>query len=161
MSSIKSSANHSTQSSAKTCESLKLLLAESYSLLLKTQNYHWNVTGPHFHQLHLMFEEQYQALFAAVDEVAERIRALGELAPGSYAEFAKTSKLKEGDNTLSAKEMVKDLVTSHHHIIDNCIKAIENARKEDDAVSEDLCIGLQTFHEKTSWMLQSLLDGWG
>ena len=81
---------------------LSKLLADSYSLYLKTHNYHWNVTGPQFNSLHAMFETQYTELAAAVDEIAERIRALGHLAPGSYTEFAKLSSIKDGDNTKSA-----------------------------------------------------------
>ena len=148
------------QSNPQTCQSLSVALAETYLLLLKTQNYHWNVTGPHFHDLHLMLEEHYQALFAAVDEIAERIRALGELAPGTYAEYSKLGSMKEGNNQLQAKDMIKDLVASHGHMIDCYKKGIENARNEDDAVSEDLMIGQQTYHEKIRWMLQSVLDGW-
>ena len=90
-------------------EGLSKLLADSYSLYLKTHNYHWNVTGPQFNSLHTMFETQYTELAAAVDEIAERIRALGHLAPGSYTEFAKLSSIKDGDNTKSANEMIKDL----------------------------------------------------
>ena len=89
---------------------LSKLLADSYSLYLKTHNYHWNVTGPQFNSLHAMFETQYTELAAAVDEIAERIRALGHLAPGSYTEFAKLSSIKDGDNTKSVNEMIKDLV---------------------------------------------------
>lgn len=156
-SAIKSADQHS---SPKTCESLSKALAETYTLLLKTQNYHWNVTGPHFHDLHLLLEEQYQSLFTAVDDIAERIRALGELAPGTYAEYSELASMKEGNNKLQAKDMIKDLVESHTHMIDCYRNAIEKARSEDDAVSEDLMIGQQTFHEKTRWMLQSIVDGW-
>ena len=85
---------------------LSKLLADSYSLYLKTHNYHWNVTGPQFNSLHTMFETQYTELAAAVDEIAERIRALGHLAPGSYTEFAKLASIKDGDNTTSANALI-------------------------------------------------------
>ena len=86
------------------------MLADTYTLYLKTHNYHWNVRGPMFHSLHTMFETQYNELALAVDEVAERIRALGELAPGSYSEFAKLASIAEGDNRKDAQAMVRDLV---------------------------------------------------
>ena len=111
---------------------LSKLLADSYSLYLKTHNYHWNVTGPQFNSLHTMFETQYTELAAAVDEIAERIRALGHLAPGSYTEFAKLSSIKDGDNTKSANEMIKDLVEGQEAVVRTC-REIFPAVKASDA----------------------------
>lgn len=152
---------NSAQNRPKTTQALKHLLADSYALMLKTQNYHWNVTGPEFNSLHTMFETHYQDLFEAVDLLAERIRALGELAPGSYTEFGKLATIKEGDNTFSAKEMTQDLIDSHDSLITSFNKAVKIAGEENDSVSEGIFIAREELHEKTRWMLQATMQGWG
>jgi len=138
-------------------EGLKRVLADTYTLYLKTQNYHWNVEGRHFRSLHLMFEEQYTELAAANDEIAERIRALGEKAPGSYAEFVKLATIKEGNSELDENQMVKDLYQSHQTIVATLKKALAAAQKADDEPTADILIGRLAIHEKTAWMLRSSL----
>ena len=136
---------------------LSKLLADSYSLYLKTHNYHWNVTGPQFNSLHTMFEPQYTELAAAVDEIAERIRALGHLAPGSYSEFAKLSSIKDGDNTKSANEMIKDLVEGQEAVVRTCREIFPAADEAGDEPTADLLTTRMQLHEKNAWMLRSLL----
>ena len=136
---------------------LSKLLADSYSLYLKTHNYHWNVTGPQFNSLHAMFETQYTELAAAVDEIAERIRALGHLAPGSYTEFAKLSSIKDGDNTKSANEMIKDLVEGQEAVVRTCREIFLAADEAGDEPTADLLTTRMQLHEKNAWMLRSLL----
>jgi starvation-inducible DNA-binding protein len=138
-------------------EALKAVLADTYSLQLKTQNYHWNVEGPLFRSLHLLFEEQYNELFVAVDGIAERIRALGEKAPGTYSEFAKLSKLKEGDAGADDFTMVRDLYRDNQTLSANLKKAIEKAEKADDAATVDLLTQRISVHDKAAWMLQATL----
>ncbi|PZP84493.1 MAG: DNA starvation/stationary phase protection protein [Azospirillum brasilense] len=138
-------------------DALKGILADTYSLQLKTQNYHWNVEGGLFRSLHLMFEEQYNELFAAVDVVAERIRALGEKAPGSYSEFAKLTKIKEAKAEADDFEMVKDLHQSNLQLSENLKKALEKAEKADDAATADLFTQRIAVHDKAAWMLRSVL----
>lgn len=138
-------------------EGLKKTLADTYTLALKTQNYHWNVEGQRFRSLHLMFEEQYNELTTVVDEVAERIRALGEKSPGSYAEFAKLTVIKEGNSDLDENQMVKDLYQSHLQIVATLKKALAAAQKAEDESTADLLIGRITAHEKTAWMLKASL----
>ena len=136
---------------------LSKLLADSYSLYLKTHNYHWNVTGPQFNSLHTMFETQYTELAAAVDEIAERIRALGHLAPGSYTEFAKLSSIKDGDNTKSANEMIKDLVEGQEAVVRTCREMFPAVDDSGDEPTADLLTTRMQLHEKNAWMLRSLL----
>ena len=136
---------------------LSKLLADSYSLYLKTHNYHWNVTGPQFNSLHTMFETQYTELAAAVDEIAERIRALGHLAPGSYTEFAKLSSIQAGDNTKSANEMIKDLVEGQEAVVRTCREIFPAADVAGDEPTADLLTTRMQLHEKNAWMLRSLL----
>ena len=136
---------------------LSKLLADSYSLYLKTHNYHWNVTGPQFNSLHAMFETQYTELAAAVDEIAERIRALGHLAPGSYTEFAKLSSIKDGDNTKSANEMIKDLAEGQEAVVRTCREIFPAADEAHDEPTADLLTTRMQLHEKNAWMLRSLL----
>lgn len=138
-------------------DALKAILADTYSLQLKTQNYHWNVEGPLFHSLHVMFEEQYNELFSAVDVLAERIRALGEKAPGSYSEFAKLTKMKEAKADADDFEMVKDLYQSNQQLSENLKKALEKAEKADDASTADLFTQRITLHDKAAWMLRAVL----
>lgn len=139
-------------------QGLSKLLADSYTLYLKTHKYHWNVTGPMFQTLHLMFETQYTELSQAVDVIAERIRALGEFAPGSYSEFAKLSTVKEGDGTPKALEMVADLTKSHEAVARTARDFFHIAEKGNDEATMDLLTQRIQLHEKTSWMLRSLLE---
>ena len=137
-------------------DALKKILADTYTLQLKTQNYHWNVEGPHFRSLHLLFEEQYNELFTAVDSIAERIRALGEKAPGSYAEFAKLTKLKEADDSLEGIALAKDLAKANEQVAKNLKSALAVAEKADDASTADLLTQRITTHDKAAWMLRSI-----
>lgn len=138
-------------------DALKAALADTYTLQLKTQNYHWNVEGTHFRSLHLLFEEQYNELFAAVDAIAERIRTLGEKAPGTPSEFAKLSKVKEGNASFDDFEMVKDLYTTNLQVAENFKKGIEKAEKADDPATADLLTQRVAVHEKAAWFLRSSL----
>lgn len=136
-------------------EALKTVLADSYTLYLKTQNFHWNVTGPQFRSLHLLFEEQYTDLQGAVDEVAERIRALGDTAPGSFKNFLKLSGIKEADDVPEATAMVKTLAKDQDVILASLKKALDAAEKAGDDVTIDLMTQRMTIHEKNRWMLNS------
>jgi starvation-inducible DNA-binding protein len=135
------------------------LLADSYTLYIKTHNFHWNVTGPLFNTLHNMFEEQYQALAMAVDEIAERIRALGYPAPGSYVEFAKLTSIEEADadGVPAAEEMIRQLVNGHETVVRTARSIMPDADKADDEASADLLTQRMQYHEKTAWMLRSML----
>lgn len=138
---------------------LEHLLADSYTLYLKTHNYHWNVTGPMFQTLHLMFETHYNELALAVDLVAERIRALGEPAPGSYLAFSKLSKIKEEEGVPKAEAMIKNLVDAHETVIRTARSIFPLAEKGADEATADLLTQRIQVHEKTAWMLRSLLEG--
>ena len=138
-------------------DALKTALADTYTLQLKTQNYHWNVEGRDFAALHALFETQYNELFAAVDEIAERIRALDEKAPGTYAEFSKMTTLEEGDANLDEFGMVRDLYKSNQQITATLKKGVEKAESADDVSTADLLTGRITVHEKAAWMLKSTL----
>lgn len=133
------------------------LLADSYSLYIKTHNFHWNVTGPMFNTLHLMFETHYTELALAVDLVAERIRALGFIAPGSYSEFAKLSKIKEHAGDTEANDMIRFLIEAHEQVIKTAREVLPSADKANDQVTIDLVTQRLQVHEKTVWMLRSLL----
>ena len=137
---------------------LSRLLADSYTLYLKTHNYHWNVTGPQFRTLHLMFEEQYTELAQAVDSIAERIRSLGEPAPGSYAQFATLSSVQEETGLPSADDMVKNLVIGHETVAKTARSVFPSAEEGNDEATLDLLTQRIQVHEKTAWMLRSLLD---
>ena len=139
-------------------QALSKVLADSYTLYLKTHNYHWNVKGPMFQTLHLMFEEQYTELATAVDEIAERIRSLGERAPGSYVEFSKLTSIKEEEGTPIAKEMISNLVTAHESLIRTVRKVFPPAEQGQDEATVDLMTQRIQIHEKTAWMLRSLLE---
>lgn len=136
---------------------LSCLLADTYTLYLKTHNFHWNVTGPLFTSLHLMFEEQYTALAMAVDQIAERIRALGEPAPGSYAEFAKLATVKEAKGVPKAEAMIRELVEGNETVVKTARKVFPAAEKGGDEATVDLLTQRMEYHEKTAWMLRSLL----
>lgn len=138
-------------------DGLAKLLADTYSLYLKTHNFHWNVTGPAFSSLHLLFEGQYQELFIAVDLIAERIRALGFIAPGSYSEFIKLTKIVEHDGNMEATEMVKNLITAHEVVIKTARELIAPTEHANDQVTLDLVTQRLQVHEKTGWMLRSIV----
>ena len=137
---------------------LAALLADSYTLMLKTQNYHWNVTGPQFKALHEMFEEQYTALFGVVDEVAERIRSLGYLAPASYEAFADLTKIQGEAGSPSADDMVRNLLKDHKAVTDTCYGVIKAAEEAGDEATADMAIARVQEHDKTAWMLNSFLE---
>lgn len=136
---------------------LSRLLADTYSLYLKTHCFHWNVTGPHFNSLHSMFEEQYNALWTAADEVAERIRTLDVYAPGSYSQFAKLTSIEEESGVPDWKAMVSQLVAGHELAAATARRAVKIAADAGDEGSADLVTGRLMDHEKTAWMLRSLL----
>ena len=139
-------------------EGLSRLLADTYTLYLKTHNYHWNVTGPMFNTLHLMFETQYNELALAVDLIAERIRALGYPAPGSYAQYAKLSSIKESTGVPAAEDMVADLVKGQEAVVKTARKIFPVVDKAADEPTADLLTQRMQVHEKTAWMLRSLLQ---
>ena len=136
---------------------LSKLLADSYSLYLKTHNYHWNVEGPLFNTLHLMFEEHYTELAAAVDEIAERIRALGVKAPGSYTAFGKLTSIDEAFGNETAEEMIRQLVIGQETVARTAREAIKAAEAASDAPTADLLTQRMQTHEKNAWMLRSML----
>jgi starvation-inducible DNA-binding protein len=141
----------------KIAEGLSRLLADTYSLYLKTHYFHWNVTGPMFNSLHLMFETQYNELWNAVDPVAERIRALGYPAPGSYSEFAKLSSIPESKGVPEAMDMVRELVAGHEAVTRTARAMFPDVDKAADEPTADLLTQRMDIHEKTAWMLRSLL----
>jgi starvation-inducible DNA-binding protein len=136
---------------------LSKLLADSYTLYLKTHNYHWNVTGPLFNTLHSMFEQQYTELATAVDEIAERIRALGIKAPGSYTEFAKLTSVEEGSGDESAEQMIRQLVIGQETVTRTAREAFPAADAAHDEPTADLLTQRMQVHEKNAWMLRSML----
>lgn len=137
---------------------LNKLLADSYLLFLKTHGYHWNVKGPMFQTLHLMFETQYTELFTAVDLIAERIRALGEHTAGSFQEFSNISTIKENATNVTAKDMIKDLLVAQETVIKTARSVFPTVEKASDEASADLLTQRIQLHEKTAWMLRSLLE---
>ena len=139
----------------KKIETLQKLLASSYSLYLKTQNYHWNVEGKDFFSLHQLFEQQYKDLFDAVDLVAERIRALGSKAYGSFGKFSKISEVKDGDENLSAKEMIQDLLADNKKVVKILNDLVEINGKDEATLT--IISDRVEIHEKNAWMLESLL----
>ncbi len=141
----------------KTVATLDTLLASSYVLYLKTQNYHWNVTGPMFTTLHTMFEGQYTEFAMAIDEIAERIRAKGAFAPGSFSAFSKISAVKEESGNPAAEEMIQKLVSDQEAIVAVAKEVIQAAEAEGDDVTVDLAIRRSEVHQKNAWMLRSHL----
>ena len=137
---------------------LSRLLADSYTLYLKTHYYHWNVTGPMFNTLHLMFETQYNELALAVDLIAERIRALGVYAPGTYKEFAKLTVIAEDADVPKAQEMIKNLVEGQEAVVRTARSLFSIVEKANDEASADSLTQRIQLHEKTAWMLRSLLE---
>lgn len=146
------------QSRVKLAGELSRFLANSYILYLKTHNFHWNVKGPMFQTLHLMFEEHYNDLAIAVDEIAERIRALGEPAPGTYEEYMELGTIKETKGVPKAEEMISLLVEGHEEVVKMARNVISVADEAGDESTADLVTGRMKTHEKTAWMLRSLLE---
>jgi starvation-inducible DNA-binding protein len=142
----------------KIAEGLGRLLADTYTLYLKTHNFHWNVTGPMFQTLHLMFEEQYNELAIAVDLIAERIRALGFPAPASYREFMAATSIPDATGDLAATDMVRDLVEGQEAVVRTARSILPVANKADDQPTIDLLTQRLQVHEKAAWMLRSLLE---
>jgi len=137
-------------------EGLKRLLADSYTLYLQTHNFHWNVTGPQFRTLHLMFEEQYTELALAVDDIAERIRTLDVAAPGTYKAFDELSAVKEVEGVPAAEAMVDILTQGHEQVVRTCREVLVLAQEGGDESSVSLVSDRMRVHEKTAWMLRAL-----
>jgi len=141
----------------KIAEGLSKLLADTYTLYLKTHNFHWNVTGPMFNTLHLMFETQYTELALAVDSIAERIRALGYPAPGTYKEYARLSSIAEEDGVPEATDMIRKLVEGQEAVVRTARSIFPMVDAAGDEPSADLLTQRMQTHEKTAWMLRSML----
>ncbi len=141
----------------KIAEGLSKLLADTYTLYLKTHNFHWNVTGPMFNTLHLMFEAQYTELALAVDSIAERIRALGYPAPGTYKEYAKLSSIAEEEGVPEATDMIRKLVEGQEAVVRTARSIFPVIDAAGDEPSADLLTQRMQTHEKTAWMLRSML----
>jgi len=147
----------SEQDRKEIAEGLSRLLADTYSLYLKTHYFHWNVTGPMFHSLHNMFETEYTELAVAVDDIAERIRTIGYPAPGSYSEFAELSSIPETRGVPEASEMVRLLVEANEAVVRTAREAFPAAERANDESTVDLLTERMRTHEKTAWMLRSML----
>lgn len=144
------------EAARKIAGGLGRVLADTYTLYLKTHNFHWNVTGPRFRELHLMFEEQYNELWLATDLIAERIRALGEYAPGTYREFAELTSIAEPDGVPSAEAMIDELLAGHEAVARTAREVFATAESAGDQVTLDLLTQRMQVHEMTAWMLRSL-----
>lgn len=144
------------QSRAKIAAELSKVLADSYTLYLMTHNFHWNVTGPMFNTLHNMFMDQYTELWQALDVIAERIRALGFFAPGTYAEFAKLSSIKEPAEVPNAEEMIRLLLEANEAVARTARTACAHAEEANDQPTADIMTQRLDIHEKTAWMLRAL-----
>ena len=136
-------------------DALTRLLADTYTLYLKTHGYHWNVEGPHFQQLHNLFMEQYTEMWTAVDELAERVRALGHYAPASYAEFAAVSQIKEETGRPDWQKMVENLARGHEQVASMAREVLRIAEDAGDDATADVVTPRVTLHEKTAWMLRA------
>ena len=134
------------------------MLADTYTLYLKTHNFHWNVTGPRFRELHLMFEEEYNELWLATDLIAERIRALGEYAPATYREFAALSSIAEPEGVPAAEAMLTELLAGHEAVVRTARQVFPIAEGASDQVTMDLLTQRMQIDEKTAWMLRSLMQ---
>lgn len=145
-------------SDSKVTEALSALLADSYTLYLKTHNYHWNVTGPMFNTLHTLFEVEYTELALAVDEIAERIRTVGARAPGSYSEFVALASIKEDPTSPKALAMIENLVADQQTVVQSARRVIEAGEAAGDQASADLGVRRIDVHEKNAWMLRSHLE---
>ncbi len=143
---------------AKIAEGLTRVLADTYTLYLKTHNYHWNVTGPMFNTLHTMFEVQYNELWMAVDEIAERIRSLGEYAPGSYGAYAELTSIEEDSDVPKAEVMLANLVKGHEAVARTAREVFPLAEDASDEPTADLLTQRMQASEKTAWMLRSMLE---
>lgn len=143
---------------ASLAEGLARLLADTYTLYLKTHNFHWNVTGFQFPTLHKMFEEQYEELAEAVDELAERIRALGHFAPGSYRQFAQLSSVPDAEGVPFAHEMIQQLLEGQETVVRTARAVLPLAEESNDQATIDLITDRLRRHEKNAWMLRSLLE---
>lgn len=140
-------------------EGLSRVLADTYVLYLQTRNFHWNVTGPMFETLHVMFERQYNDLSEAVDQVAERIRALDCPAPGAYAEFSRLASIKEESGLPGAEDMIRGLLQGHEAVVRTARSAFPAAERAHDESTVDVLTERMRTHEKTAWMLRSMLQG--
>lgn len=138
-------------------EALSKVLADSHALYLKTQNYHWNVVGPHFRSLHQMFEEQYTDLAEAIDIIAERIRALGAKAPGTWKAYEGLTSIQPGNEEASAQDMVKELAGDQSKILQTLKSTLDCAGEAGDEVTVDLMVQRMDVHDKARWMLESSL----
>lgn len=138
-------------------QNLKNLLSETYILMLKSQNYHWNVTGGNFHALHVMFQEHYENMFQAVDELAERIRAVGAVSPGTFKQFQSLSQIDSEAVQTKDREMIISLIEDHKRLVETAKKVVEEAQKDQDDATMDMAIERIQTHEKYIWMLQSSL----
>lgn len=132
-------------------------LADNYALYIKTQNFHWNVEGPHFHDLHALFQTHYEDLAIAIDEIAERIRMCGHYAPGSFSKFADLTSLKEQNDVPKDMDMVKELANDHEVVAAHANKIVKMAQDHGDEGTADLLIGRVQVHEKAAWMLRAIL----
>ena len=150
----------SEQNKKAVSEILSKLLADEYILYTKTRNYHWNVVGPHFNDLHKFFEGQYESLDASIDEIAERIRSLGSKTPSTLGEFVKTSRLAEHPGKYpDAQTMVQNLLADHEKVIQYLREDVDACgEKYHDAGTQDFLTGLMEEHEKTAWMIRSVLE---
>ncbi len=146
------------QDRAQIAEGLSRLLADTYTLYLKTHYFHWNVTGPMFQTLHVMFEQQYNELALAVDLVAERIRALGHIAPGSYGDYARLTSIAESHGVPKAQDMIRELVQAHETVCRTARALFPVIDAASDEPTADLLTQRLQVHEKTAWMLRSLLE---
>lgn len=142
----------------KIADGLSHLLADSYTLYLKTHNFHWNVTGPMFTTLHLLFEQHYLELATAVDVIAERIRALGIVAPGSYKQFQQLTSIEEETGTPAAEEMIRQLIIGQETVVRTARSVFPDVDKANDEPTADLLTQRMQIHEKNAWMLRSLLE---
>lgn len=138
-------------------DGLSRVLADTYTLYLRTHNFHWNVTGPLFNTLHLMFEEQYQELAIAVDDIAERIRTLGFPAPGTYGEFSRLTSLTETEGIPAAEDMIRFLIEGQETVVRTAREVLPIAESANDQPTLDLLTQRMQVHEKTAWMLRSML----
>ena len=145
-------------SSPAVIEALSHLLADNYTLYLKTQNYHWNVTGPHFQSLHALFQTQYEELAIANDDIAERIRALGAEAPGSFSAFAKLATITEAQEKTKWQDMIKNLADDQDKICETANRVLKLAQDSDDEPTIDMMIGRLSVHQKNAWMLRVHLN---
>jgi starvation-inducible DNA-binding protein len=146
-----------TEDREKIADGLAKLLADTYTLYLQTHNFHWNVEGPMFNTLHLMFMEQYTELWNALDAIAERIRSLGYPAPGTYGQFARLTSIEETEGVPDALDMVRLLVSGHEAVARTARGTFPAAEKGGDESTADLLTQRLQVHEKTAWMLRSLL----